>query len=420
MLKASRGRKEDLKRMLFSVRRKRSLPSLPLFSISTNEDEKVEKMKAGFARIIIAAIAAVFITAGSAALAQLKETWDGGKTWHPEGTYRPQRQQAPPSNYTPPPSNQQQQRTREEERKAREEEETKRKIAEVQKRHEEFEKGKNEALKLLKGADTSEFDLKGFDKGSDLGLKDATVSATGLKDINSDSSVVDLKHLDPDKPITVDPNVVKGKERKIPVQVLDKTLNNEYYVKGFDAIKAGNHSLAVQYFKRAQVELPNDVMVKNGLGLAEDLERVHGKEASKETSNMSNREAHKGFQAMLAHDYDTAIRYYESAAKIDPSNRRLREEVTFLQGVKTGVNMGMEGARTAGQKALAEKSGKILDNAFIAWQRRDYDTSILLLETALSINPNNQKIRDTIDFVKETQNKVLNSQNEQRKSPAKN
>ncbi|MBI5583309.1 MAG: hypothetical protein HY892_05770, partial [Deltaproteobacteria bacterium] len=118
-----------------------------------------------------------------------------------------------------------------------------------------------------------------------------------------------------------------------------------------------------------------------------------------------------------AGDYDSAIAYYESAAK---SNPRYRDDVTFARGVKLGKTIGAEEARNADRKALREKSGKVIDSAFVAWQKRDYDTSILLLQTALSMDPYNQKIQDTIDFVKGVQYKNLKPQRTKKKSQAKN
>lgn len=322
---------------------------------------------------------------------------------------------APRQTYTPQDNSwQQQQQQREEEERKRLEAEQK-KLQEEQaekekKRREEFEKGKQDALKLLKGSDTSELGLKGFDAGNDLSFKETEDSS------NQDSSIVDLRHLDPNKPITVDPNVVKGKERKIPVQVMEKTLNNENYIKGFDAVKAGNHSLATKYFRRALAELPDDVMVRNALGLAEDLDKMHKEKETGDTSNMANREAYKGYQAMLDHDYDTAIKYYESAAKIDPNNKRHRDDVTFLQGVKTGVQIGIEKAKTSEEKVLAEKAWKLYDNAYIATTRGDYDTAVSLLEGALSMSPLNKGIQDTLDFVKKNRDEASNSQGKNKKS----
>lgn len=320
---------------------------------------------------------------------------------------------SPRQTYTPQDNSwQQQQQKEEEERKHLEAEQKKLQEEQVEKekkRREEFEKGKQDALKLLKGSDTGELGLKGFDTGNDLGFKETGDSS------NQDSSVVDLRHLDPNKPITVDPNVAKGKERKIPVQVMEKTLNNENYIKGFDAVKAGNHSLAAQYFRKAQAELPGDVMVRNALGLAEDLEKMHSEKAAGDTSNMANREAYKGYQAMIDHDYDTAIKYYESAARIDPNNKRHRDDVTFLQGVKTGVQIGFEKAKTSEEKALAEKAWKLYDNAYIATTRGDYDTAVNLLEGALFMSPLNKGIQGTLDFVKKNRDEASHPQGKNKK-----
>jgi hypothetical protein len=80
------------------------------------------------------------------------------------------------------------QRQREiEEQRRREEDEAKR-------RQEEFERSKQDALKSMKGVTKGELGLKGFDSGSDIGLKgigDDGTGGLGLKGI-ADAPVVDL------------------------------------------------------------------------------------------------------------------------------------------------------------------------------------------------------------------------------------
>ena len=160
-----------------------------------------------------------------------------------------------------------------------------RRDAEERQRREEFSRGRDQALRLLKGGETGELGIKGLGSDGELGLKspgaetlrDAPSSgsksqAASRCSANQDASVVDLCDRDIKKPI--DPRTVKGKQR-IPVS--EKTLANENYIKGFDAIRASDYSLAVTLFKKARAQLGNDFLVKNALGLAEDLVKVRAK-----------------------------------------------------------------------------------------------------------------------------------------------
>ena len=94
--------------------------------------------------------------------------------------------------------------------KRREEEEARR-------RQEEFERNKREALNSMKGIGENELGLKGTDTSRDFGLKgaDGGKQDFGLKGMgDTDANVVDLRHLDPKKPITVDQNKLKAPPKK--------------------------------------------------------------------------------------------------------------------------------------------------------------------------------------------------------------
>jgi|WetSurMetagenome_2_1015567.scaffolds.fasta_scaffold37110_2 hypothetical protein len=96
------------------------------------------------------------------------------------------------------------------EQRKREEEEARRKQAE-------FERNKQEALNSMKGVGDSELGLKGTDASREFGLKgaDGGKQDFGLKGVGEmDPNVVDLRHLDPKKPITVDQGKLKAPAKK--------------------------------------------------------------------------------------------------------------------------------------------------------------------------------------------------------------
>ncbi len=81
----------------------------------------------------------------------------------------------------------------------------------------EFEERKQRALQEFKGVGSGEFDLKGL--AGDTGLKGLeTGNDLGLKDINTDTSVVDLR--DKKKPYELDLSVVKGATPQLRGQLL--------------------------------------------------------------------------------------------------------------------------------------------------------------------------------------------------------
>lgn len=97
------------------------------------------------------------------------------------------------------------------------EEQRKREEEEARRKQEEFEKNKRDALNSMKGMGASDLGLKGSGASGDLGLKgvDGGKQGLGLKGMGeTDPNVVDLRHLDPKKPITVDQNKLKGPAKK--------------------------------------------------------------------------------------------------------------------------------------------------------------------------------------------------------------
>jgi hypothetical protein len=97
------------------------------------------------------------------------------------------------------------------------EEQRKKEEEEARRKQEEFERNKRDALNSMKGMGSGEMGLKGTGTSGDLGLKgvDGGRQGLGLKGMGeSDPNVVDLRHLDPKKPVTVDQNKLKGPAKK--------------------------------------------------------------------------------------------------------------------------------------------------------------------------------------------------------------
>lgn len=319
--------------------------------------------------------------------------------------------QAPQQQYQQPGVDYEQQRRAEEERR-RQEEEARQAEAE-RKRRQEFAKSREDALRLLKGAESGELGLKGLDQGSELqlkGLDTATprdvpsVSNSRVSERcppNADPSVVNLCDRDPNKPLVVDTGVMKRKS-----QLSGKALSNESYIKGFDAIRAGDHALAVQYFKKTQAQLGNHTLVRNALALAQDLVRVHKQDAR---NNPAAQEAYKAFLASYDGNHDQARQYLEAAIRLDPNDTALRDKEAFIQGLRLGTQVDAEKARHASalesemiykdkayQSAHMQASRLAQQSLVPIFLKSDWMTAVMILDAALNIEPGNRAIANML------------------------
>lgn len=174
------------------------------------------------------------------------------------------------------------------------------------------------------------------------------------------------------------------------IQVSEQTLTNANYQKGFDAIRAGDHTLAVAYFTKARAERGDDVLVKNALALAEDLARVHGQAGEKDQAAVQFRD---GLAAAIHGDYDLAIRRLQAAVDLEPGNARYRDELSFVQGVRRGVSLERERMHDGEREAAAvETAEQLARMSFIPWRRGDRESALIILETAQALSPGSPEI----------------------------
>lgn len=324
--------------------------------------------------------------------------WGGTPSYQqPQYDYEAERQRQEEEHQRQLEAERQRQREIEEQRK-KEEEEAKR-------RQEEFERNKQEALKSMKGITEGELGLKGSDADG-LGLKDigdTGTSGLGLKDVqtpasktqsrktecewgNMDSSVVDLRclGLDPNKPIAVDPWVVKGKERVFPAQIDPKTFENVNYNKGFEALMrfdAASAAAAVKYFKEAQKERPNDPMVRNGLLLAQDILKARQK---KEKDNQAKAAYFilQSYASLMTGDIINARHYIAQARQFDPAN----DNAKFVESLST-VDLGHAGTSPARKEAY-----QLVASSLVSIYKQHYPVAIDLLDAAKRLQPEDKFI----------------------------
>jgi tetratricopeptide (TPR) repeat protein len=267
------------------------------------------------------------------------------------------------------------------------EEQLKREEEKAKRRHEEFERNRQEALKQIKGIAENELELKGTDVEA-LGLKEAPTSSPNCNCEwgNMGSSVVDLRclGLDPNKPITVDPHVVRGQERVFPAQIDSATFENTNYNKGFEALMhfdVASAATAVEYFKQAQKERPNDPLVRNALMLAEDILKAR-KQKEKDDQAQVAYFTMQSYAALMIGDNENAKTYIAQARKLDPNNNNTK----FVESL-TKLNTGSEGTYPERQKAY-----RLVANSLVSITKQNFSDAIGMLEAAQLLQPQDQFI----------------------------
>lgn len=291
----------------------------------------------------------------------------------------------------------------EEERRRREEA---RKAEEERARRAEFEKGREEVYRTLKGAAGGELGLKGAGQNGSLQLKGGDASARAASrpakaecGPSNEASTVNLCGFDPGKPIVVDIDTAKGRRR---AQISLRTLEHDSYDAGFKAILERDYEAAVQHFRSAQKQLGDDLFVRNGLALAQDLLRVQRQKAQLDAAR---RAFHEGVQLGFARDYAGAVAQLNRAVSLDPTNARYRDELSFMQGVGAGAALERDKNADATRRALARKAFEVAEKAVVPMALGDWPSAVATLRAALVVYPDDPTVQDVLDIAVAAQKK---------------
>ena len=341
--------------------------------------------------------------------------WGGGSTQAaPSYDYEAERQRQEAERQRQVEIERQRQKELEEQRKREEE-------AAARKKQEEFERNKQEAQRSMKGiaegelglkgtTDTGVMGLKGMDDTGGQSLKDAPNSAAAAKSKKVDCEwgnmglhVVDLRclGLDPDKYITIDPHVVRGKERVFPAQPDPKTFENANYQKGFAALMRfdfASAAEAVKHFKEAQKERPKDPLVRNGLLLAQDILQARLKK-EKDDQAQATYFTLQSFAAMMMGENEKAQGYIAQARKFDPNNNNAR----FLASV-AAIDLGPEGLSSDRKSAY-----RFVANSLMSARRRDFAVATVMLESAQKLQPRDQYIGILLDEIRKYDTRLVST-----------
>ena len=273
------------------------------------------------------------------------------------------------------------------------EDQRQREEAEARGRQADFERAKEDALRSMKGIAEGELGLKDIgDTTPGLTLKEAPSSGTTQPKKpdcewgNMGPSVVDLRclGLDPNKPITVDPHVVRGQQRVFPAQIDRATFENANYNEGFRALMrfdAASAGAAIEHFKQAQKERPNDPLVRNALLLAQDIFKAR-QQKEKDDQAQAAYLTLQSYAALMMGDSKRAKDWLAEARKLSPSDSK----ITFVESLSK-MDLGMEGTYPQRRDAY-----RLVANGLVSINHQYIDAGVGMLEAAYRLQPQDEII----------------------------
>ena len=281
-----------------------------------------------------------------------------------------------------------------------------------------FDRKKQEALSGMKGIAESEFGLKDDGASGLKGLDDSGAVGSGLKDLGDTSgglrdaprdlpagckwgdlgsSVVDLRcmGLDHDKPIVLDPHVVRGQQRAFPAQIDPATFKNANYNNGYEALMRTTFSVkdamdAVAYFKAAQLQRPNDPMVRNGLLLAQDILKGR-QQKEQEDKQRAMQSLYHGLAALATGDPATASDSVRRAGKLDPGNPVIAPwnlALTTMSAIFKAPGQGNKNVEM------------LVGNALLSETYGDYAAEVREMQEAKSLAPESTYVDEMLDHAR--------------------
>ena len=264
------------------------------------------------------------------------------------------------------------------------------------KRQQQFERDRRDLLGNIRSINENELgnrNLQLIDPvvvGSSGGQQNPAANAQDCNWGDGRSRTVDLRclGLDPDKPIVVDPHVVRGQERVFPAQIDPATFQNANYNKGFEELMhfdVDSAQRAVEYFKQARLERPNDPLVRNALLLAQDILKGR-QQKEQEDKGRAEQMLYHGVAALLMGDPITANDSLSRALKMDPKNPDIGNWSRLTWGLA-------EQYKEAGSSPEKKHVCRLIGNGLILESRGDIRTEIVALKEAARLAPDDTYVK---------------------------
>ncbi len=211
------------------------------------------------------------------------------------------------------------------------------------------------------------------------------------------ASTVDLRclGLDPDKPIAIDPHVVRGQERVFPAQIDAATFENAHYNDGFSDLMRPTETVtdamdAVSEFQIAKLQRPNDPLVRDGLGLAQDILKLRQQRVQDDKAQAEQQLRH-GIAALLLGDMTTARDSVMRAQKLDPTNETIGDWSLTTAAMYASF-------KTAGRDVKTVEM--LVGNALVSESSGNYAAEVQMLEMAKSLAPGDKYVATVLDHAR--------------------
>jgi hypothetical protein len=249
---------------------------------------------------------------------------------------------------------------------------------------------------LAFGSSTSFFGVPANPTDPRLGANDNRPGQSGCNWGDQASSVVDLRclGLDPDKPVAIDPHVVRGQERVFPAQIDPATFENVNYNKGFEALMRPTFSVndamdAVNYFQLAKLQRPNDPMVRNGLLLGQDIVKAR-QQKEKDDQSKAAYLTLQGHAALMMGDTQTAKGYLAQARQLDPNDKLIQSMQSLAE-----IDLGPQGTYPERRAAY-----RLVANSLATARRQEIGAAAAMMEAAHSLQPYDTTISAYLDALR--------------------
>lgn len=211
------------------------------------------------------------------------------------------------------------------------------------------------------------------------------------------ASTVDLRclGLDTDKPIVIDPHIARGQERAFPAQLDPATFENEHYNSGFTDLMRPTDSVkdamdAVAEFQIAKLQRPNDPIVRDGLGLAQDILKWRRIKEQDDEVQAEQQLCH-GIAALMLGDITTARDSVIRAQKLDPTNDVIGSWSTTTAAMSASF-------RTAGRDVKTVEM--LVGNALVSESQGNYAAEVKMLEMAKELAPGDKYVASVLDHAR--------------------